>query len=435
MEWFSKIYISILILCFDSSQVKTIDMSNFDFSIENSAETNTNSINAVIRSLSNGGVIKVSKPGVYRIQGASANSRSKDYLRDEGGIEMQDNITLLLSNGVIFKQESTFKDQYNIIRIYNKSNVKIQGGQIIGDRYSHASESGEWGYGIAISGGQNITIKDIKISDCWGDGINIQNVIRSNILLRTKGVNIERVICVNNRRQGMSIEGGEMIRIKESEFSNTNGTSPESGVDIEPWHHLSSVNDVIFDKCIFANNSHAGLISGGSAPISNIKVKNCFFSNNKINKAFGGQCTFYKYNRDINISNCKFNKGSDGSIYGVSLFDSDGVNIFSNRFQNCTFNIAGINQTRNVSLKNNEVVFTSNFGTELLFMNHDRNDDLFENIDFSDNIIDIRRSPDLNYNIYFKFKSGKVEGNVFKMNKNKFIHKGRGKINMSNNKF
>ena len=35
----------------------------------------------------------------------------------------------------------------------------------------HTGNTGEWGHGIAVFGSTNVTIENVDISQCWGDGI------------------------------------------------------------------------------------------------------------------------------------------------------------------------------------------------------------------------------------------------------------------------
>lgn len=393
------------------SQAKIIDAKNYGFSVKNNSIANTSALNKAIKSLKNGGVVKISVPGVYYVDGTNKLTKTNDYLRDEGGIEMLDNTTLLMEKGVILKQIPTSLKQYNVVRIFNKKNVRIEGGEILGDRESHTGSDGEWGYGIAISGGENISIKNLKVSNLWGDGINIQHVVVNNKVKVTIGIVIDNVTAFNNRRQGMSIEGGKNIKVFNSKFNKTNGVAPQSGVDIEPWHPNSIVEDVLFRNCFFEDNAHAGLIAGGQAKINNIRVEQCFFRNNKINESNGGQCTFYKDNTNIQIIKNIFEKGDEGSSYGLSIFDSSFSNVENNNFTDCSFNLAGIGISNNIKFSYNTVTFKKNIKKELLFMNFDRSISNFNNIVFQNNIFNFQNAPDLIYKFYFIINSGSILNN------------------------
>ena len=53
----------------------------------------------------------------------------------------------------------------------------LSGGRIIGDRDNHLGTTGEWGHGIMIRGSSRVTVRDIHISRCWGDGVSIGGAI------------------------------------------------------------------------------------------------------------------------------------------------------------------------------------------------------------------------------------------------------------------
>ena len=64
--------------------------------------------------------------------------------------------------------------KYDIISMSNVSEATFDGGRIIGDVGRHKGDTGEWGYGIGLTGARDCVIKNVHVSRCWGDGINIQ---------------------------------------------------------------------------------------------------------------------------------------------------------------------------------------------------------------------------------------------------------------------
>lgn len=233
----------------------------------------------------NGGKVII-PDGVYMVKGHVENTTSNNYLRDEGGIELKDDIHLFMSPNTELRAIPNSEKAYQVLRIYNKKNVVIEGGTIKGERYNHTGTLGEFGYGISIQGGSNIQVRDVYVCDMWGDGINIQ-VLGNNAdgNISPRNITIERVTSDNNRRQGMSIEGLINGVVRDSKFINTNGTSPEGGVDIEPWSIKNIVENVVFDNCIFDNNNGSGFIAMGEG-VSNIKVINSNIRNNKSNEGY-----------------------------------------------------------------------------------------------------------------------------------------------------
>ncbi|WP_083189989.1 right-handed parallel beta-helix repeat-containing protein [Chryseobacterium artocarpi] len=351
--------------------------------------------------------------GDYRIVGDDPSTSVTDFLRDAGGIEMQDNKMLVMSDNCYLIQRPTNKQQYNVIRAYNKKNVSITGGNITGDRDTHTGVGGEWGYGIAVSGGSNISLKNIKIKDCWGDGLNIQHYYdEKNVLHLLNGLTADKIISSNNRRQGMSIEAGENLYFTNCAFNNSNGTAPECGVDIEPLDSGSIVRNVLFDNCEFLNNNHAGLLAGGSANVSHVTIQNSRAYGNKIPSESGGQISSYRENNDIIIKN-SFLEGSAESLYGVSLFNSPNSQIIGNTFKNCMFNNQGVIGSENLVIRGNNVRFFKDFqgAGDIYYYNSDRLPDNNINQEISYNTI-LNENTGIKLLLFFNVTKSIIQNNL-----------------------
>ena len=153
------------------------------------------------------------------------------------------------------------------------NNIVLQGkGVLVGDRDSHLGENGEWGMGIFISGGSNITIKGIRIKDCWGDCVYIKRDANNVI--------IDSCVLEKGRRQGISVISAHNIQIKNCLFKGIGGTSPGYAIDIEP-NNNDIVGNVMIDN--IKVDSCIGGISGGGrkkgARVGYISVTNSYIGN------------------------------------------------------------------------------------------------------------------------------------------------------------
>ena len=190
----------------------------------------------------------------------------------KGGINLKSNITLKLDDNAILQAISNSAEGYNIIRAKESNNIKVIGGTIKGERSNHSGSEGEWGHGIHLKGCSNVYIQS-HIIDCWGDGIYVGGDGSTDDSKPTTNLIVENTVCDNNRRQGISIVSGKHIRLLNSDFINTNGTLPESGIDIEPSHDRHIVRDVKVIDCNFNNNAGTGfLIDGKSGSVEDIYV-------------------------------------------------------------------------------------------------------------------------------------------------------------------
>lgn len=146
-----------------------------------------------------------------------------------------------------------------VVHLLGVKDAEVSGGSIVGDRERHLGTEGEWGHGIQIIGSSQVTIHDMHISKCWGDGICTggrklpggQRDISDDIV-------IARVISTGNRRQGLSIVGARNIRVYDSEFSHTHGTEPECGIDIEPDEPFRATH-VHIENCLIEHNEGNGI--------------------------------------------------------------------------------------------------------------------------------------------------------------------------------
>ena len=152
----------------------------------------------------------------------------------------------------------TSAGRYMLIRVYNATDVRVVGGNLVGDRAKHLGDTGEWGYGINVTASTNVVLKNIKISDFWGDGIWVGAKDVNKVHVRSDYVTINGIVSSNNRRQGMSIGPAQHVYIVNSTFQNTNGTLPEAGVDIEPMTE-GLTNAIRLENNTFANNNGNGI--------------------------------------------------------------------------------------------------------------------------------------------------------------------------------
>src|SRR5690242_6414370 len=148
--------------------------------------------------------------------------------------------------------------RYWVIKVWGVTDVKVVGGNIIGDRTKHKGTTGEWGYGINVVASTNVFLKNINLSNFWGDGIWIGAKDINKVHVRSDYVTVNGVVSSNNRRQGLSIGPSQHVYIVNSTFQNTNGTAPEAGIDIEPMTE-GQTNTIRLEKNTFAGNNGNGI--------------------------------------------------------------------------------------------------------------------------------------------------------------------------------
>lgn len=225
------------------------------------------------------------------------------------------------------------------------NDVYIEGGIIEGDRDEHTEEDGEHGYGLLVLGGNNITIKNVFSKNCFGDGFAVQKYGQENI---ARNVNLLRCKAYNNRRQGLTIGHVENLLIRDCIFEKTNGTAPESGIDIEPSGR-GYIRKITIDNCVFKDNVKAGLIidlsnmfdsnyeNQNKDEFFDLKVNNCLFENTGQSIRYTTRPTSNGtgfYHGSIKVDNCTFSKVNSAAIRIYTLYKNKHPDIF---IENCFF--------------------------------------------------------------------------------------------------
>ncbi|WP_308636104.1 right-handed parallel beta-helix repeat-containing protein [Paenibacillus silvisoli] len=213
-----------------------------------------------------GGGTVVAPPGTYMIDAVTS-------------VYLKSNVTLQIDSSATLKALGNSSTVYGVLRATTASNIRIIGGNIVGERNEHTGSTGEQGHGIYMKGVDNLLIEGVKVTNCWGDGI----YLGGDLLTPNKPTSEARVInciCDNNRRQGMSITHAKNVTVEGCIFSNTNGTAPESGLDIET-NTAESCTGIIVSGNIFTGNRGNGVeLSGDVAGDIKAIISNNYCANN-----------------------------------------------------------------------------------------------------------------------------------------------------------
>ncbi len=188
--------------------------------------------------------------GTVRVPGGT-------YLIDAvTSILLKSNLTFSMAPDAVLKAIPNGATNYAILKVLNADHVNILGGVLLGDRAEHLGTEGEWGHGVMLNKAKHVFIEGVTVKECWGDGFDV---------LFSSDVTVCSVVADHNRRQGMSITSVDGMVVRNSVFSNTSGTLPEDGIDIEP-NRGERVNDVLITGCTLSGNGGYGLEIG--VPIS-----------------------------------------------------------------------------------------------------------------------------------------------------------------------
>lgn len=233
----------------------------------------TLAINAIVQYTKTnkcGGIYFPDSSGAYMINGN--DPLDPIYYSDNGGILIDSPMKIVLHPNAVLKAITSDKNGYNIINIKNATNVTIEGGTILGERTTHIGTIGEHGFGISVRNSSKVYIKDITTQDCWGDGV-FTGSTDGYPTTYSQDIFLSNVISRNNRRQGLSIVSVKRIYINDCEFSETNGTLPESGIDMEANAGYPDNEDIFINNCRFNLNNKSDIIIATIA--KRVSISNC----------------------------------------------------------------------------------------------------------------------------------------------------------------
>ncbi|WP_159016114.1 right-handed parallel beta-helix repeat-containing protein [Cognatiluteimonas profundi] len=205
--------------------------------------------------------------------GGTVNVPAGTYLIDPTRkINLRSYMLLNMDPNAILKAKSNSAIRAYILFASKRTQVEIAGGQLMGDRDTHtyvSTSTSEWNHGIQIIGCTGVTIRDLWVGKCAGDGICTGG--------NTSDLVIANVVSTQNRRQGLSLTWCHDVQVHDSEFSYTKGTSPECGIDIEPDNTDPAYN-ILIQNCRLNNNAKYGINIYKRA--SNINLDGCTIESN-----------------------------------------------------------------------------------------------------------------------------------------------------------
>lgn len=252
--------------------------------------------------------------------GGTVYGPNGDYLIDaERSINLRSHVRIQRDLNCKLIAKPTANSVYAILRAELVDDIEIDGGQIIGERDGHLGTGGEQGHGVLILGCNRVTIKNLYNADCWGDGVKVGGA-RNN---RTQSSDVvgTNIVSTNNRRQALSITNANKTRWYDSDFTNTNGTAPQCGLDIEPNaetttggtaedHYFENVNfddnyssgahmqrrnkRVTFKRCNFRRNGKKGI---EAVEVNDLHVEDCTIKENA-----GAGFTTSSESSNVNVS-------------------------------------------------------------------------------------------------------------------------------------
>jgi len=246
------------------------------------------------------------------------------YLLDPlRSVQLRSGVSLQMDAAATLLAQPNAADRSVLLLVQDVSDVTITGGRLLGERDRHLGTTGEWGHGIQLRGAQRVTLRDIHVSNFWGDGLSVAaiNPTRSNPDTEpSTDVLLERIVSIGNRRQGLTIGRSSRVRVVDCEFAGTGGTAPEAGIDIEP-DTGAGATDIEISNCRIHDNHGPGIQVWKRA--HHVRIHDCTLQDNRYGVLVVGA-------EDTNIIG---NRIADNALNGVVVRKgANGANISGNRF-------------------------------------------------------------------------------------------------------
>lgn len=211
----------------------------------------------------------------------------------------------IIGNGATIKIAPVADEYYRIIDA--KGTTSISNLTIIGERDKHIGTSGEWGMGIHLSNCDYAHIENVTIKNCWGDGIYLGSENNDNGENGCANVTIVNCLIDNNRRNGISVINCNNFVIDGCTISNTHGTNPQTGIDIER-NYTNEITSGIIKNCTFIDNHFSHILQYDSS--NDNRVENCTFKS--INQNDSGDIE--SASKKLIITNCVSNPSKRSTL-------------------------------------------------------------------------------------------------------------------------
>lgn len=201
----------------------------------------------------------------------------------------------------ILKAKTGYTANEVLLAITAVSNVVIDGNNATIQMIKSEYTSGEQRHGIRIVSSSNVTINDLRVIDTGGDGFYLGT---SDVVTPSRRITLNSCRTYNTRRNGLSIVSATDVWVNGGDYSFSNGTAPEWGIDIEPNLSTDYMENININGVSLRDNAVAGIgvVFSGlgltasrnvSVNISDIYVENAGIggglriANGPVNKLYG----------------------------------------------------------------------------------------------------------------------------------------------------
>ena len=172
----------------------------------------------------------------------------------------RDNLEVVLADGVVVRaKKDAFKGRTDCLFCANGvKNLVFRGegnAKLVMNKADYVNRKkyafAEWRHTFSIVGGENVTVKDLRLESSGGDGVYVRSA--------AKNVRLENLTCRDHNRQGISVISVDGLYVRNCLFNGTWGAPPQCGIDIEPNTPKDILRNLVFEDCVFDGNYASGI--------------------------------------------------------------------------------------------------------------------------------------------------------------------------------
>ncbi len=198
---------------------------------------------------------------------------------------------IIFERGVTLRALAGAYDAYlydGLLNFINCSGVSLIGydAKLVMNKqeYIDLNDGSEWRHVISLSGCNHFDIFGLELLDSGGDGIEISGIWQQAI--PSTNIHVKNCRIDNNYRQGISITSASKVIIEHCEITNTSGTPPAYGIDLEPDTAYNQMSEITIRNCRITDNEGGGILVAlwkldqSSIPVG-IDVYDCYIGSNQ----------------------------------------------------------------------------------------------------------------------------------------------------------
>ncbi|MBK8698714.1 MAG: right-handed parallel beta-helix repeat-containing protein [Saprospiraceae bacterium] len=175
----------------------------------------------------------------------------------------------------IMDREAPLSNGYGLLNLRDCKNISIK--NIILDANSiHRGCKESYAHTLILLASEGIILHKITCKNNTADGIFIGAGNPLDTATYSKHIQMTNMLVKGSCRNGLSIINGYDIQVLDSEFSDSRGLKPESGIDVEADldKPIPSNRNILIAGCTFRNNGEWGIMTSQKGTPTAIVLKN-----------------------------------------------------------------------------------------------------------------------------------------------------------------